>query len=202
VTQTRLPLELQSVVVVEEHPEASTAIVAQRGKGGIRYKIGETVPGNAKLEEVLQDRIILRRAGQRETLMFPQAKHTFAVRDEAPQDAPEATEASPQSVVDDYQAKLASDPDAALSELGIEAVEPGNSGGYRIGNVAQSPYLRNTGLQNGDVILSVNGRSVGDVSQDRSQLASIFAEGSARIEVQRGSRRFFITASLPSTVSN
>ena len=52
------------------------------------------------------------------------------------------------------------------------------------------------GLQSGDVILSVNGRPVGDIQQDQLEIANIMAQGSARIEVQRGSRRFFITASL------
>jgi len=52
-------------------------------------------------------------------------------------------------------------------------------------------------LQPGDVILSVNGRPVGDLSQDRLEVDNVLAQGSARIEVQRGTRRFFVTASLP-----
>ena len=52
-------------------------------------------------------------------------------------------------------------------------------------------------MQPGDVILSVNGRPVGDLNQDRLELENVLAQGSARIEVQRGTRRFFVTASLP-----
>ena len=216
--QTRLPLELQSVVVDEETPERSSAIVAQRGKAGLRYRVGQTLPGNAKLEEVLDDRIILRRAGVRETLMFPKASTRFAVpedeiagaqaergartRTQAPSaqtnNQSDDGETDPAALVESYQERLATDPDSTLDELGIEAVDPEGAGGYRIGNVAQSPYLRNTGLQTGDVIVSVNGRAVGDVSQDQLELANILAQGSARIEVQRGTRRFFITASIPS----
>lgn len=217
--QTRLPLELQSVVVDEDTPERSSAIVAQRGKSGLRYRVGQNLPGNAKLEEVMNDRIILRRAGVRETLMFPKAKGRYAVPEDelAPPQAVTTRSSQPPSenaaenetaetvdpaeLVETYQEKLATDPDSALNELGIEAVDPDNAGGYRIGNVAQSPYLRNTGLQTGDVIVSVNGRAVGDVGQDQLELANILAQGSARIEVQRGSRRFFITASIPSVGS-
>ena len=66
----------------------------------------------------------------------------------------------------------------------------------RLDHLAQSPYLRQTGLQPGDVILSINGQPVGDVERDRLELDNVLAQGSARIEVQRGDRRFFITASL------
>ena len=92
--------------------------------------------------------------------------------------------------------KLASDATGTLDELGIESVDADNRGGYRVGSASQNPYLRNAGLQAGDVILSVNGRPVGDIQQDQLELENIMAQGSARIEVQRGSRRFFITASL------
>jgi general secretion pathway protein C len=108
---------------------------------------------------------------------------------------PAATE-DPMQLVESYRQRLADDAAGTLNELGLETVDASAGGGYRIGDVAQSPYLQQTGLQPGDVILSVNGRPVGDIQQDQMELANIMAQGSARIEVQRGSRRFFITASL------
>jgi len=220
--QTRLPLELQSVFVADEVAE-SAAIVAQRGKPGKLYAVGDTLPGNAELVDVLTDRIILRRAGTRETLMFPKSNSQFvaapvddeyddglldaeleaaanddlALPNDEDLDAVDAAgDEDPLAVMEDYRQRLAEDAAGTLNELGIEAVDAAAGGGYRIGSVAQSPYLRQTGLQPGDVILSVNGRAVGDIEQDQMELANIMAQGSARIEVQRGSRRFFITASL------
>ena len=218
--QTRLPLELQSVFVADEVAE-SAAIVAQRGKPGKLYSVGEKLPGNATLVEVLTDRIILRRAGTRETLMFPKSKAQFIAEPmteddsttaaagsgtvqgaepgstaQLPAEAAPAAEPDPMQVVESYRQKLNDDAAGTLDELGIEAVDAEQGGGYRIGSAAQTPYLRQTGLQPGDVILSVNGRPVGNIQQDQMELANIMAQGSARIEVQRGSRRFFITASL------
>ncbi len=72
----------------------------------------------------------------------------------------------------------------------------GSAEGYRLDDLAQSPYLSQTGLQQGDVILSVNGKAVGDIRQDQQEIDNILAQGSARLEIQRGTRRFFITASL------
>ena len=98
-------------------------------------------------------------------------------------------------MLNEYRQRLREDAEGTLDDLGIESVD---SGGYRIGagNAAQLPYVRQAGLQPGDVILSVNGRPVGNAQQDQLELDNIMAQGSARIEVQRGSRRFFITASL------
>ncbi len=210
--ETRLPLELQGVFV-SDIAEESSAIVAQRGKQGLRYTVGDKLPGNAELIEVHTDRIILRRAGVREALSFPKAKTQIAAAadDAGPAELPSAasgeeTAESPAAetapaeepaeaadVIAEYQERLADDAAGTLEELGVESVD---GGGYRIGDVAQSPYLRQTGLQPGDVILSVNGRPVGDIQQDQMELANIMAQGSARIEVRRGDRRFFITASL------
>jgi len=90
--------------------------------------------------------------------------------------------------------RMRTDPAGALQSLGMTPVA---AGGYRIDNLADSPYLGQTGLQTGDVILSVNGRPVGNLGQDRLEVDNIITQGAARIEVQRGSRRFFVTAALP-----
>ena len=82
-TPTRLPLLLQSVMVASD-PEESTAIIAQKGKSGLIYRVGEKVPGNAELVEILGDRVILRRAGAREALLFPKPK--LSLLSETPQD--------------------------------------------------------------------------------------------------------------------
>jgi type II secretory pathway component PulC len=106
--------------------------------------------------------------------------------------APDSAEAA----VLEYRERIEDDPAGTLQELGVSPVSDGAAEGYRIGDLAQSPYLSQTGLQPGDVILSINGRPVGDLDQDRLELDNVLAEGSARLEIQRGTRRFFVTASL------
>lgn len=201
--ETRLPLELHGVFVADDG-EASAAIVAQKGKPGMLYSVGDTLPGNARLLEVHTDHIVLRRGGARETLTFPDSKDGQFVATQAQQTAEPATRsgpdtevaASPRDVVANYRSMIDENPTQALSELGISPVDVGASSGYRVGGLAESPYLSQTGLQPGDVILSVNGRPVGDISQDRMEIDNVLAQGSARLEVQRGTRRFFVTASL------
>ena len=83
-----------------------------------------------------------------------------------------------------------------ISKIGLSETK---SGGYRVGNVSNSPYLRQSGLQSGDVILSVNGQTLSNVQNDRTQLAGLMAGGTARLEIQRGDIRFTITASMPNS---
>jgi general secretion pathway protein C len=210
--ETRLPLELLGVFVADL-PEDSAAIIAQKGKAGLLYVVGEKVPGNAELIEVHADHIVLRRAGSREILNFPQMASsrmttepeifepepepsmdtTDIFAENAYEDEPE----TPRDFVASYRDRIDADPEGTLREIGITPVSEGDAQGYRLDSAAaSSPYLSQTGLQPGDVVLSVNGQPVGNIQQDRHQIDNILAEGSARIEVQRGSRRFFVTASL------
>jgi general secretion pathway protein C len=218
--ETRLPLELQGVFVAEIAAD-SAAIVAQKGKPGTLYAIGQMLPGNAELVEVHTDHIVLRRAGVRETLTFPEVSARM-IANIVPSNAAALAATRPQlrnrnigggsqtrgntigspqraaerDIVSTYRKLINDDPEAALSGLGIAPVSQGASSGYRLGNLADSPYLSQTGLQPGDVILSVNGRPVGDISRDKMEIDNVLAQGSARLEVQRGTRRFFVTASL------
>lgn len=113
-----------------------------------------------------------------------------------PEPIPVVPDPAPAETIQDYQARLEADPAGTLDELGVSAVSNEGAAGYRVGDLAQSPYLRQTGLQPGDVIVSVNGKPVGSVESDRMEIAGVLAQGSARVEIQRGSRRFFVNTSL------
>ena len=210
--ETRLPLVLHGVFVAK-NPANSTAIVAQRGRSSEVYGVGERMPGNATLEAVHRSHIVLKRAGVRETLRFPgngkglilpsPSRTAETEGDDAsgsgfPEIADRTAQAvqAPRELMRKYQERARRDPQAVLDELGLVAVAQGSAAGYRLSRAAESPHLRQTGLQSGDLILSVNGEPVGNIDLDRLNLDDQLAQGSARLEVQRGDRRFFITASL------
>lgn len=209
--KTRLPLTLQGVFVTEP-PSDSVAIIARKGNPGRLYAIGDEVPGNATLRAVQAEQVILLRAGQHETLTFPEGETFRRVRvpppnasaDTSPPPAPPPDRESsrerpperPEELVERYRERLNDSPEQLLEELAMAPVSRGEAAGYRVGNLANLPYLSQSGLLAGDLILSVNGRPVGDVRTDRSTFNDLLASGSVRIEVQRGERRFFVTTSL------
>ena len=217
--ETRLPLILHGVFVAEA-PADSTAILARKGRSEALYRIGERVPGNAILDSVHLDHVLLRRGRSLERLTFPSSDDTIATpapraeRARAGTPTPRSPEArnaalrvpttarpesappSPQAMAERYRETLKDDPQRALGELGLTPLGGDEPSGYRLDRLARNPYLRQTGLRPGDIIVSVNGQPLGDVGRDRLELDNVLAEGSARLEVQRGERRFFITASL------
>lgn len=71
--QTNLNLELQGVFTAAD-PDESTAIVAERNKTGELYQIGDRLPGNATLDAVFDDHILIKRGARLEKLMFSDAQ--------------------------------------------------------------------------------------------------------------------------------
>lgn len=100
-------------------------------------------------------------------------------------------------LLSNYRQRLQSDPDSALRDLGVEAVQLDDSQGYRVGNEASSADLARIGLRAGDVVLTVNGRQVTELQQDSAAVDGILDSGTARLEIQRGERRFFVTTRIP-----
>jgi len=208
--ETRLPLTLLGVFRADD-PDESAAIVAEKGKTGKRYQVGRKLPGNAELVEVHADHVVLRRAGVLEALRFPKtevmidanpnednAEKAVTTAKPAAQVTPEQAPpaATAEEAVEQFRDRLDDDAEGALASLGVEAVSNSGAEGYKLGALANSPFLRNTGLLPGDLLLSVNGQPVGDPGADQLQLDSLLEQGSARMEIQRGKRRFFVTASL------
>ena len=216
---TRLPLELKAVFAASENA-LSAAIIGQKGQRALLYTVGESVPGNAVLAEVYSQQVLLRRAGKLESLAFPAG--TYKARSKSPatalantppvsgRDNQTSSESSAEPVVErglPAQTKVAdelasvtqqllADPGAAIEQLGLTAH---TDGGFKVGGVANSPYLQTAGLKAGDIIFSINGTPMSNVNNNKTLLAELMASGRARLEVMRNNQRFVITASLPTT---
>ncbi len=104
---------------------------------------------------------------------------------------------SAREFLEEYGERLADDPAETLAELGIEAVADGSGQGYRLGDVASPEQLSRVGLRPGDVVLSVNGQQLGNPQVDTALIDQVTEAGAARLEIQRGERRFFVTLSIP-----
>ena len=85
---TRLRLTLEGVFHSAD-ADQSAAIVAEQGRPGELYVIGESLPGNAVLTEVFEDRIVFRRGASYETLRF--SEETPLLRSETPVSAATAS---------------------------------------------------------------------------------------------------------------
>jgi general secretion pathway protein C len=199
--ETKLNLELQGIFISGD-AKFSTAIVAEKNKTGELFAIGDKLPGNATLAAVLEDHVLIRRGTRMEKLLFSDSKFQFV------SDGPAENTSSPSgggisnnnstnnNTLAQYQEKLHNDLHGTLSQAGITPVSIGESNGYKVGADVQAT-VRQAGLQPGDMILSINGNPVGVASNDSALMAQVMASSRVRVEVQRGTRRFFLTVPVP-----
>ena len=204
--ETRLSLDLVGVFVADE-PDASRAMIAQKGRDPASYAPGDRLPGNARLVDVYWNRVVISRAGEHELIRFDHdtqsiKRHaaTRGVAADARRPRPVVEPARPQpapavqQALTRYREELAGNPERLLAEAGIGIA--GGGDGYVVGALADLPELEHTGLQPGDRILSVNGLAVGNPGADRLRVADLLANGTARLEIQRGERRFVVTVAV------
>jgi general secretion pathway protein C len=201
---TRLRLELLGLF---QHPESvfASAIIAEQGREGELFRVGDRVPGNATLEEILPDRVILLRAGQREALRLkePDASSLAAPATAAAPavarpnrldrragvQAPRVETVQGDSLTGDDGGDLGAQRNMIIQQLGLA---PSGSEGYLIGATAPRELLQQVGLRPGDVIVSVNGFTLGDEGNDVAALQEFRNSGAASIVVQRGAQRFTV----------
>jgi len=192
--KTRLRLILKGVFTAEQGGE-SGAIVEEIGKSADYYRIGDTLPGNAVLEEVYSDRVLLRRNGQLETLSFEDqqqarenriAKTVSAIKKPAPSKID-----TPEQFIEAATQRLAENPEDAIRSVGLA---PSAGGGYvyQGGN----PMLSGLNLNKGDIIRSVNGYPLGDIKKDKSLMKSLYEQGSLEVEVVRDGASFYVNYPL------
>ena len=206
-SETKLSLVLHGVFVADQ-ADASTALISQRNNNPKLYGIADRLPGNARLEAVYRNRVVMSRGGVRENLSFkrgdqlirPGVRRSNTDHGESPSrpnpSSPKAL-GNPRSLIERTLAKhrdeIDRDPKKFIETLGLRTSE---RGGYLLGTFADN----DAGLERGDRLLSLNGTPVGNPQADRRQLEQILAGRSVEVQIQRGEQR--ITFSLSLDASN
>ena len=201
--KTRLRLELLGVMAASI-AENSSAIIAPKGGAGENYRIGDVVQGRTKLAAVQQDQVILDSNGKLEALKFDLASKNGIQQSAKPTPAQRRAQTrgtlkekfsqirSAADAVNLLRNEVANNPAGALKQMGLET--SGNGSGYKVSN--SGSMLTQLGLQPGDVILSVNGQTLGNLEDDQVLLEQVTNSGQARLEIQRGNRRFVVNHTI------
>jgi general secretion pathway protein C len=208
--------------VLSAYPaSASTALIAVGEGPAAIFGVGQSPIGNAVIEAIEVDHVILNVDGTRERLDFPAPVAPLDPATTTPgagitiAPAPTAGPAPPSPAPGAAAALAAASPvaSAAAASAGRPAPPPLDAGatpnvaaaagaagvsataaGYRIG-ANPSPELRRFGLQPGDVIESLNGQPVGQGSTDQQLFERARSAGQARVVIVRSGRR--ITLNVP-----
>jgi len=196
-------------------PSASTALIAVGEGPAAIYSIGQTPVGDAVIESIEVDHVILASGGARQRLDFPEPVAVDPAAVSAtpgagisvvpagpPPPSPQAAAALAMSSPI-ASAAAAAQPAPRVADAGVTpnvaaavgaAGVTATSSGYRIGP-NPSAELRRFGVQPGDVIETLNGQAVGDAANDQQLIERARSAGQARVVILREGRR--LTVNLP-----
>ena len=195
-------------------PSASTALIAVGDGPAAIFGIGQTPVGDAVIEQIEVDHVILTSGGARQRLDFPEpAAIDPAAVSAAPGAGITVTPAQPAQTPEAAAALAMSSPIASAAAAAQQAPRVADAGatpnlaaaagaagvtatstGYRIGP-NPSPELRRFGLQPGDVIETLNGQAVSGAANDQQLIERARSSGQARVVILREGRR--LTVNLP-----
>lgn len=170
--ETRLKLTLNGVFA-SENPKLAMAIISDSTGKQQHYRIGDAVPGGAKVHAIYPDRVILDRLGKLETLKLPREVASFDKVMVSPEPVVNSPLPTASSRVHQYQASaqvkqlretLIKSPQEIWKDVRIEPVMAGGRvEGYRFAHKDQR-LMQSMGLTTEDVIVEINGRTLSDPS--------------------------------------
>ena len=134
--------------------------------------------------------MILRRAGRLETLRWSDSS-LGGVSQVSRQPAVER-EPQQSQIAEGSEEDMQRQRKAIIGQLGLQPVAQGDNQGYQLGKRAPKQLISQVGLQSSDVILSVNGHSLGTEEGDMAALRSFQETRQASIVVQRGNQQFTV----------
>lgn len=184
--ETMLNLQLFGIRAGLDGSPGSAIVGTPDNMQGV-YAVGQEIMPGVRLEQVLPDRVVIRRNGVTESLSFDRdstLQQTAAVTPVVP-----SVPAAPTPVAEDRRLDFDAMKTIALL-LRVSPVERGDVRGLLLEGSADPALLQQTGLEPGDLLLSVNGTPV----SDSGTLASLAAAGAAQgltLEIERKGQRKF-----------
>ena len=185
--ETGLTLTLHGVFLATQ-AKTSSAILSEDGDSAELYRVGDELLGNAELVAVEPRRILLKRNGEVESLSFEDEGMAFG-RVASSRQRSEDSDA----LLKQASEALEDNPEEAIASAGFRPREDGPGYVYD----GTNKQLSEMNLQPGDVIISINGRELGNVEEDRERLEQWMSSESLQLEIERGGTRFSFTVPVP-----
>jgi len=205
VEKINLPYELVGVSTLSAG-KAPYAILSDRTGQQTLYKLGQNIPDAGKMVEVDKDRIIIDHSGKRVALELPKEALPGPVMGAQPVPPPvedDGTEASnddddafdpnvedlgdnrykiPKSTIDHSLGNM----NQLLTQIrAMPNIQNGRTNGFSLSEIEPGSVFDEMGLQEGDVLQSVNGQNVTDPSQAMQMMSALRNVGSINIVVMR-----------------
>lgn len=194
VPETTLDLTLRGVIAATPMRKAVAVISRPGGQGkyGV-YLVGEEVPGRARIKAIYPDRVILERGGKLETLFLEDAdkekKKNFA--------GSSVKEGEHRRINREYLTRKMDNVPELAREVGVEiSYRNGEQYGYKLVSAGNSKFLKNLGLQPGDILYEVNGIRLANASKAMSAYKKLQDSREIWLEIERNGQRQTKTYSI------
>ncbi|MGM0677863.1 type II secretion system protein GspC [Ectothiorhodospira marina] len=203
--ETRLRLSLKGVIAFGD-PRLGTALISGEGEDEKHYRVGASLPGNATLEQVFGDRVILSRQGRFEMLRLPREQ----VGEEAVQRTIEHSSGRDSRSTAAVDAGLAADlavrrdnwlenPNRFMEAMRIRPVmDQGRIKGFSIAPRRDAALFRQAGLRPGDVVTAINGVAVSNIDDPQALAGQLSQAREVTLELERQGRVMTVTLPLGS----
>ena len=191
--RTGLPLVLTGVIAASD-PRAGMAILGPSAQSAKVYEVGDSIPGGARLDAVLRQKVLLERNGQLRSLALPRQTLEGAAPLQA--SLPASPTASSRFVAH-MRELVARRPSIVADLLRPEPVFSGGKQlGYRVypGNDPQA--FAQLGLKPGDLVMAINGTPLNDPAQDQQIFGTLGSSSEASVTVLRDGRARTLTLNL------
>ncbi len=189
---TDLNLELPGLVFVANQDGARGWAIIADGRGEEKiYYVNDPIDGSrgTVLHAVYEDRVILNRAGNLETLRLPKEVSTggttVTVRPDAP--APTAARASLRQVISENATRIT---DVILP---VPHIEQGQMVGFRLNPGPARAQFDALGLRPGDVVTDINGLAMNEPSRAIQVFESLGEATTASVTVLRNGQPQVLT---------
>lgn len=185
--ETTLGLVLKGVAAASTAKERGLAVIAEKHGNGSEdvYGIGDTVPGNAVLEMILVDRVLLRRAGLLEALFLEdqEAGSGSTPRRSFTPGGPLGAKQVSRQFVDRTLANLP----VLAQQVGVHVHNPQDGRpGFRLVAPGGSEFLDTIGLQDDDILYEINGIALTDPGAALSAFEQLREARNLRLVIERG----------------
>lgn len=187
-------------VLSDRDPERSSAILSPQGQPEKLYRVGASLPGNVRLEQILSDRVILARDGKLETLRLKRDSAATSSKKAPSRPKPGASNATltPDGGVATIDREAwANDPQRFLEVISASPVmQDGEMYGLEVNPGRQAAEFEAAGLMPGDVILAVEGTPVSEIQDYRDILQELGGSSSVSVSLERDGQPTEITITM------
>ncbi len=204
---TPLNLRLVGVFFIERGNDRALALIAEGSGQEHSYRVGASLPGGARLEQVQRDHVVVSRNGRQEVLNLPKlgdANSTLLpASPPVPEREPSPVSALDPSVIDAsviaqrLRGQMATRPQA-LEDIAFASpyVQNGRFLGFRLRPGRDQQLLRQLGLNNNDVITEINGSRLNHPMQGLALLQDVMNADQVSVRVLRNGAEIPLTFSL------